>query len=300
MNTSKRIKSTFLIFLILILSVVGGIFGIAFIDDFYFFEKINNSSNLQVIFTIIMSIITVLCLMFLFCKKIFLYKISLLVIILLAVTTLGAYFLLEVGFFDKIKSVNDLREYVASFGKFASVVFIAIQFLQVAILPIPAFITVGAGVLLFGPLKGAILSCTGIILGSLCAFCIGRKFGYKVICWLAGKENVDKAINLLKGKDKVLLTFMFLFPFFPDDVLCFVAGLSTISWSFFVIMMIVTRIISIFASSFSINNSLIPFNTWWGILIWIIFFIFTLFFAFLLCNKGEKIQSFFKGKSNNE
>ena len=33
----------------------------------------------------------------------------------------------------------------------AVILFILIQFLQVVVLPIPAFITVGAGVLLFGP-----------------------------------------------------------------------------------------------------------------------------------------------------
>ncbi len=297
---NKQLKVTFFVFLILILSVVGITFGIAFINDITFYKNSNNTSFLQVIFAIIMSVVTIACLLFLFLKKDFLYKSSLLIIVLASIISVCAFLLFEIGFFEKIKSVEDLRLYVASFGKFTWAVFVIIQFLQVAILPIPGFITVGAGVLLFGPLKGAILSCIGIILGSLCAFFIGRKFGYKVICWLAGKESVDKAINVLKGKDKILLTFMFLFPFFPDDVLCFVAGISAMSWKFFIIMMVITRIISIFTSSFSLNNSLIPFNTWWGILIWIIFFLITFIFAFLICNKGDKIQGFFKGKSKND
>ena len=176
--------------------------------------------------------------------------------------------------------------------------FILIQFLQVVVLPIPAFITVGAGVLLFGPLKGAIFSCIGIILGSIVAFFIGRIFGFKVAKWLVGEDSLNKGLNIIKGKDKIILTFMFLFPFFPDDILCFVAGITTLSPSFFIIMIIITRIISVFASSFSMNNNIIPYDTWWGILLWVIFILFTLLSMVLICKKGNKIQEFFTRKKS--
>ena len=66
-----------------------------------------------------------------------------------------------------------------------------------------------------------------------------------------GKENLDKALKAVKGKDKAILTFMFLFPFFPDDILCFVSGLSSMSTGFFIIMITITRFISIFISCFA-------------------------------------------------
>ena len=75
-----------------------------------------------------------------------------------------------------------------------------IQFLQVTILPIPSFLTVSVGVLLFGPLTAGIFSSIGIILGSILAFYIGKKFGYKVVCWIVGKESLDKL-----SKVKVIL-----------------------------------------------------------------------------------------------
>ena len=81
---------------------------------------------------------------------------------------------------------------------------------------------------------------------------------------------------------------MFLFPFFPDDLMCFVAGITTVSPLFFIIMVIVARVISILVSSYSLNNSLIPFNTWWGILIWIII-------AFLVVLIAIKGYTTFKG-----
>ena len=106
-------------------------------------------------------------------------------------------------------------------------------------------------------------------------------------------EDLKKAMNAVKGKDKVILTFMFLFPFFPDDILCFVAGITTMSKTFFIVMIILTRIISVFASSYSMNNSIIPYDTWWGILVWILFFAFAFAVMVVLYKKGDKIESKF-------
>ena len=84
------------------------------------------------------------------------------------------------GFWDKIGSVESLRKYVSGFGAYAVIIFIAIQFLQVVVLPVPGFITVSAGVLLFGAFRGSLYSVIGIVTASIVAFFIGRVFGYKV------------------------------------------------------------------------------------------------------------------------
>lgn len=226
------------------------------------------------------------------------YKLCLITVVLISVCVLALYFLKVSGFLNKIDSVEALRKYVESYGKNAVLIFIVLQFLQVVVLPIPAVITVAAGVLLFGAFKSAVYSCIGIIVGSLVAFFIGKVFGYKVAKWLVGKENLDKWLNVIKGKDKIILTFMFLFPFFPDDVLCFVAGITTMSPLFFIIMIFITRIISVFASCYSINGSIIPFNTWWGLVLWGIFVAVTVVLAVLIYKKGDKIERWFKARKN--
>lgn len=226
------------------------------------------------------------------------YKLCLITVVLISVCVLALYFLKVSGFLNKIDSVEALRKYVESYGKNAVLIFIILQFLQVVVLPIPAVITVAAGVLLFGAFKSAVYSCIGIIVGSLVAFFIGKVFGYKVAKWLVGKENLDKWLNVIKGKDKIILTFMFLFPFFPDDVLCFVAGITTMSPFFFIIMIFITRIISVFASCYSINGSIIPFNTWWGLVLWGIFVAVTVVLAVLIYKKGDKIERWFKARKN--
>lgn len=295
-TVKSNYNKLFLIFLIIIIGGIGQMFGTAFIYNCNILSIKNNISIFLTIFNVIMSVIIMLNIIFLFTKNKTAYKILLLTTILVSFLSIFLFVLENVGFFDKIKSVDELRKYISSFGKYAILIFVLIQFLQVTILPIPALLTVSVGVLLFGPLKAGIFSSIGIILGSILAFYIGKKFGYKVVCWIIGKESLDKTIGMLKGKDKILLTFMFLLPFFPDDVLCFVAGLSSMDWKFFLIMIFVTRLISIFASCYSLNNSIIPYNTWWGILIWIIIFALVIFATIIIYKKGNKIEKFIKTK----
>ena len=45
-------------------------------------------------------------------------------------------------------------------------------------------------------------------------------------------------------------------------------------------MIIIVRLITIFFSSYSFNNNLIPYDTWWGIMFWILFFIATILITY--------------------
>lgn len=240
-------------------------------------------------------LIYVLAIIFSFGKNEFIYKLTVLVLALAAIGAIILYFLKISGVLDKIDSVEDLRNYVASFGYLAVVIYIVMNVLQVVILPIPGFIAVGTGVALFGPLKTALFSLAGIVIGSCAAFFIGRALGYKVVCWLVGKDTLDKWLKAVKNKDKIVLTFMFLFPFFPDDVLCFVAGLSSMSAPYFTVMIILCRAISCFVTAYSLNGNVIPYTTWWGILIWAFIFIMTAAVTVLLYKHGEKIEKNIKG-----
>lgn len=298
-NVKPRIKSVLQMVLIALLGCFCIVFAVLYIETFNNGFWFDYSIPVTAIIVSIISTVTILTIVFFAKSKGFVYKLFFITIILIFLTTASLYFFKLYGFLDKIDSVSKFREYINSFGSYAVILFILIQFLQVVILPIPSFITVGAGVLLFGPLKGAFFSCVGIILGSILAYYFGKFFGIKVVEWLVGADNLKKWLKFINGKDKIVLTFMFLFPFFPDDVLCFVAGITTISPIFFVVMIIITRIITIFISSYSLNNSIIPYNTWWGVLLWVIFFILTAAFTIFIYKKGDKIERFLTRKKKS-
>lgn len=287
-NFVKTFLNTILISLI---GVTGIIFTVLYIETFSEGIWYKYSNLFTAVSVGLISALTILTLFFFKSNKNFIYKLFFIFIVFIMLVTCGLYFLKSSGFLDKIDSVSDFREYIESYNDYAVILFILVQLLQVVILPIPSFITVGAGVLLFGPFRGAIYSTIGIIIGSLIAFFIGRVFGAKVAKWLVGEKELNKGLKAIKGKDKIVLTAMFLFPFFPDDVLCFVAGMTTMSSLFFVIMITITRVITVFASSYSINNSIIPYDTWWGILLWVLFFTFTIIVTIFIYKKGDKIEN---------
>lgn len=223
-----------------------------------------------------------------------LYRLS--VCLIVCILIISAIFLAvsATGFIKNITSKEALREYIANYGGWAVWVFILLQFLQVVVLPIPSTVTVMAGNMLFEPLYCALYSFIGIFLGSVVAFAIGRLLGYRVVCWIVGKEDLDKWLKKMKGKDYLILSIMFLLPLFPDDVLCFVAGLSSMTWPYFLIMIFVTRALSITLSALSFDS--IPFTTWWGLLCWALIIAAVVALFYLVIKYSDKIDWFIKNK----
>lgn len=296
MKSTRVLKTIFSVIAIVLLSAITVLFSVLYVNTFsggFFYE---NKNVLIASVTVLVAVITVISLAFSIRDNKLIFKLSVIALALISAALLLLYILKITGISDKIDSIEDLRNYVASFGYLAVVIYVLLNFLQVVAIPIPGFIAIGTGVALFGPLKTAIFAFIGITSGSLVAFFIGRHLGYKVVEWLIGKETLDKWLNSVKNKDKIVLTFMFLFPFFPDDVLCFVAGLSTMSSGYFIIMIIICRLISIFLSSYSMNGNIIPFTTWWGLVLWALVIGATIIITILLYKNGDKVEQYFKNR----
>ena len=102
----------------------------------------------------------------------------------------GIYFLLKyTGWLGKFSNVQELKQIILSAGFWSYSVFVILQFLQVTVLPLPASVTTIVGVIIFGPFITFILSTLAIILGSLLAFILGKKFGTKLLYWIFGKDK---------------------------------------------------------------------------------------------------------------
>ena len=223
-----------------------------------------------------------------------LFKLVLCTLVFLDICAVVYFVLCATDTITKISSVDGLREYISQAGSAAAIIFIIFSFLQVVLLPIPGSVAVAVGVAMFGPLKCAIYSFIGILLGSIAAFALGRWIGYKAVCWIVGKDTIDKWLKKLKGKDYLILSLMFLLPLFPDDVLCFVAGLSSMTWPYFLIMITLTRAISVFSTAYSFD--LIPLTTWWGILIWAVIISSVVASFYLVLKFSDQIDRFIKSK----
>lgn len=188
-------------------------------------------------------------------------------------------------------SIEDARAWFESFGAWAWIIFFLIQLLQVIILPIPAQVTTVAGIAFLGPWKTFFISSVAVMLGSFIAFAFGKFFGIKIAYKIAKKETVDKYRELLNKKGRMILPIMFLFPLFPDDLLCFIAGTTTMSWLYFSIITLVTRLVGIACTCFFLSGDIIPFSGW-GIPVWIVIAIALIVTAILLLKYQDKIEKF--------
>ena len=198
----------------------------------------------------------------------------------------------KTNFFVLVDTPEKLQEYLQKTGVLMPIFYIILQFLQVVILPIPSIASTAAGVALFGAFWAMIYSLVGILSGSITAFLIGRKLGNKAVSWIVGEETLAKWQKKLKGKDKIFLSMMFVLPLFPDDILCFLAGLSTMTTRYFFVVVLLARFVGIFATCYSID--FIPFTTWWGITLWTILGISVVVLCIVIYKKIDAIQRFFK------
>lgn len=145
------------------------------------------------------------------------------------------------GYLAVFESTESLQEFVSSFGMWAPLVFILLQIAQVICAPIPGNVTTLAGGAMFGFWPAMAYSVFAVFVGSMIAFGIGRWCGKPVIYRLASPAIVDKYLVVLATKQRLTLALLFLFPFFPDDVLCLLAGLTGYSWGWFAGMVLLTR-----------------------------------------------------------
>lgn len=210
---------------------------------------------------------------------------------ILAFASICYYVILKYDLMTKFNSTDKIQTFLSKYGAYAGIIFIIIQFLQVTLIPLPAALTTMAGVALFGFWPTFLYSVVGMMIGSMLAFYLGRKFGVKLIIWLFGKNAYNKYIKITQGKDKVVLTLMFLFPFFPDDLLCIVAGITDMKyWQFFIIMLI-TRPINILIMEGAFKGfSSIPL-TGYGIPIWIAIIFIALVAVVLAFKFSSKLES---------
>lgn len=160
-------------------------------------------------------------------------------------------------------SEEHLRQMIASTGAVAPLVYLFVSFIQVTFIPIPAAVTIVAGCYLFGFWRAFLYSYLGMMVGAMLAFGLGKWLGRPFVDWVSGgKEQTEVWIAKLKGKEKALMFFIFLFPGFPDDILCSVAGVLPISWKCFFGMQAVTRVTSIGGTLLFLSGKIIPFSGW--------------------------------------
>ena len=206
---------------------------------------------------------------------------------------LSVYFVLNFcGLWEKLNSVSKFKSFILSLGFYGRSAFVLFQFLQVTFIPIPSPILIIAGSIIYGPFQAGLLSLAGILLGSAFAFFLGKIFGQKIVRFMVGKDSQKKWTKFLNNC-KFSFVLMMLLPCFPDDILCLVAGLTDMSWTFFMVTQFITRPIGIFSVSIFSSGNLLPYHGW-GRIFWAVIFILAFLLIYLSNKYSQNIESFLK------
>jgi len=128
-----------------------------------------------------------------------------------------------------------LSSWLHALGTWAWPAFLGLQVAQVLVFWIPGEAVQIVGGMVFGVWPGTALSLVGIATGGLVAFFCARSLGKPwVERWLATQGfSALQAVAHHRRLDLVL-GVVFLLPFLPKDIFCYLAGLSNLKpWRFF-------------------------------------------------------------------
>ena len=197
------------------------------------------------------------------------------------------------GVFETFSDMESIKKIILSAGYWGYLIYSLMLILNVVLLPIPGFIFPLVGVAIYGPITAMIITYISFLIGSIIAFFIGRVLGQRAVNWCIGKENAEKYKTILGAKGNLLFVIMQILPFFPDDILCMVAGLTNMKFSFFITSMLILRPIYIVPVCLLSTGNIIPFSGW-GIPVWIAIFIFFGVVFLLFCKHQAKIENYMK------
>ena len=182
-------------------------------------------------------------------KEIIQFSLNLLNMIGVGLTVYALYW----GFKSQVFTQEEaLRDLLATMGPAAPYGFILIQIIQTVIPIIPGALTIPMGTMIFGMGYGFALNFIGIMIGSVMNFILARKFGRPLVEMIVDEKQFNKYVTWLDEKNRFdkLFTFGMFFPFSPADFLCYLAGLSNISFYKYLLILTTGKPFTLFVYSY--------------------------------------------------
>ena len=192
------------------------------------------------------------------------------VVVLILAVCIGAAALVKSGMLEEMGSVEGVRARIDAAGPMASVVYFLLQMMTVIVAPIPSNVTMMAGAMALGFWEALILGLAAVVLGSVLVFAAGRALGRDAVSRKLKNGVMEKYLPIIEEKQDMFLFLTMLFPFFPDDVLCILAGLTSMPFKRFVLIMALTRpwgliVAALLGSGLMHAPQILDVLPWWAI-----------------------------------
>lgn len=142
-----------------------------------------------------------------------------------------------------LTSLDSLQKFIGGFGFGGMLIFTLVQIVQVVIPIIPGGISCLGGVILFGAWKGFACNYIGICIGSFLAFGITKCWGRNIMYHMFSEKVIHKYEKWTQENERFAKLFaaaIFL-PVAPDDLLCYLAGTTTMTWKQFITIILLGK-----------------------------------------------------------
>lgn len=134
------------------------------------------------------------------------------------------------------------------FGPWGPLVSIALNVAQVLLAPIPGQFVGLANGYLYGVWLGTLYSMAGLLIGTTLAMVLGRRFGRPLVERLVNPKTLARWDRIADRQGPQFFFLVFLLPLLPDDVACFLIGLSPLSISRMLLLATPARVPGVFVS----------------------------------------------------
>ncbi len=148
---------------------------------------------------------------------------------------------------DKVAFHN----WINSYGIWGKLIFIGMIILQVIVALIPGEPLELGGGYAFGAMHGTILTLIGVVLGSITVFLLVRRFGVKLVEAFFSVEKINSMKFLQNSKKRDTLFFVIMIiPGTPKDLLTYVAGITNMKLTTWLMIATLGRVPSVITSTF--------------------------------------------------
>lgn len=219
---------------------------------------------------------------------------SIFVILLLSIITIAFYFLFKALGINDIESLKLILNKNKAISWLIYILLFISSTVCLAFFPATSLTYITVAIILFGSLNAFILSSVSILIASIILYAFGYFGANKIIKWCIGEKSLEKSQKLLNNRSYLLLFLMYLFPLFPDDALCVVAGSIKMKFIPYLILILIGRTVGIATICF-IGSGILDFNALsyidWFVLINIILVDLIIIFTY-----QSKVESWIKNR----
>lgn len=162
-----------------------------------------------------------------------------------------------------LTSVSRLREVLDGVGPVAPVAYTLLGATEAVFPVLPGSVTIIAAPILFGPVVGVITAYLATCLGSVAVFALSRHVGQDLLRTRFRPATVERWLGWLQHRHFTRwFAVAIALPVAPDDLLCYLAGLSRMRWRTFVLVILLLKPWALLVYTFGVLTLLSRWLPW--------------------------------------